>query len=74
MKAFLLIPLLFVWTPARGETTAVPPLPKEELSIHDQIKAARAKQAADEKIAPSGRPWDRDADGKRPWDKQQPAK
>ena len=37
------------------------------LSPHDQIKADRAK-AAREEAASTIRPWDRDANGKRPWE------
>ena len=42
-----------------------------EMSIHHQIKAARAKYDLEEKGSVS-RPWDRDASGKRPWDTAKP--
>ena len=56
------------WSTASAETNA-PVSPKEELSVRDQIKAARAKEKADDVRGPKDRWWDRDAEGKRPWDK-----
>ncbi|MCP3440632.1 hypothetical protein [Bradyrhizobium sp. CCGUVB14] len=43
-----------------------------EMSIRDQIKAARAKDVLEEKSASVARSWDRDASGKRPWDTAKP--
>jgi hypothetical protein len=37
-------------------------------SIHEQIKADRARAKADEENSTKTRSWDRDADGRRPWD------
>lgn len=43
-------------------------VPKVELSVRDQIKAGRAKEKAEERDGPQARAWDRDSNGKRPWD------
>ncbi|MGL3107941.1 hypothetical protein [Bradyrhizobium sp. BR 1432] len=53
---------------AQVSSTQKPPLTDRE-----QVKVDRAKAAKAEKSAPTTRPWDRDADGKRPWD-QKPSK
>ena len=39
-----------------------------DISVRDQIKAARAKDKTDEQNDQSKRAWDRDGDGKRPWE------
>lgn len=44
------------------------------LSASEQIKAERAKAAREEAAQPTTRPWDRDANGKRPWDIKTDAK
>jgi hypothetical protein len=49
----------------------VKPAPAEIPSIHDQIRADRAKAKADEENSTKTRSWDRDADGRRPWDPPQ---
>jgi len=49
---------------AKAETAQQPPA----LSGTEQIKAARAKAAREEAAQPTTRPWDRDANGKRPWE------
>jgi hypothetical protein len=54
-----------------AQTAADATVPKVELSVRDQIKADRAKEKADEKDGPQARAWDRDANGKRPWDDKQ---
>jgi hypothetical protein len=64
MKIALLVMLLAI--PAEGQAAAVP-VP-EPPSIHEQIKADRAKAKADEENGPKARFWDRGANGKRPWD------
>ena len=38
------------------------------LSLTEQIRAARAKATREEAAEPTGRPWDRNANGKRPWE------
>jgi hypothetical protein len=54
----------------RSTSRFAPGLPlKAELSIRDQIKARRAREDAEEINEPPGRPWDRDAEGKRPWER-----
>jgi hypothetical protein len=69
MKIFLLVAFIVAgWSTASAETNA-PDSPKEESSIHDQVKAARAKEKADDVRGSKERWWDRDAGGKRPWDK-----
>jgi nitrous oxide reductase accessory protein NosL len=64
MKLALLAALLL--SPAVGQTTTAPT--PEPPSIHEQIKADRAKAKLDEENGPKARHWDRGADGKRPWD------
>jgi hypothetical protein len=64
MKIALLVILLV--TSAEGEP-ATAPIP-EPLSIHEQIRADRARAKVDEENSPKDRYWDRGADGKRPWD------
>ena len=64
MKIALLATLLL--SAAEGPATTAP-VP-EPLSIHEQIKADRARAKVDEENSPKSRHWDRDADGKRPWD------
>ena len=49
----------------------IKPAPAEIPSIHEQIKANRAKAKADEETSTKARFWDRDSDGKRPWDAPQ---
>jgi hypothetical protein len=69
MKTLLLIAAL--WLPVVGHAAETTPL-NSALSSSDQIKADRAKYEAAEKSAPSGRPWDRGTDGKRPWERSEP--
>jgi hypothetical protein len=52
---------------AEGPAAATVPIP-EPLSLREQIKADRAKAKADEESDSKARFWDRDANGKRPWD------
>lgn len=58
---------LLVTPPATAQTDNAPTRNPEQ-SVHDQIKADRAKEKKDEANDPSKRPWDRDVSGKRPWD------
>jgi len=64
MKIALLVTLLTIASEGQAATVPVP----EPLSIHEQIKADRARIKADEENASKARSWDRGADGKRPWD------
>ncbi|QPF81910.1 hypothetical protein IC762_19120 [Bradyrhizobium genosp. L] len=70
MKRFLIIVLLTV-CPVAAQTAQPSPTPPTD---RERVQADRAKAAADEKTAPSARPWDRDANGKRPWERATPAK
>jgi hypothetical protein len=56
--------------PVLAQTTPVPTAPP--LTDRERVQADRAKVADDEKVAPITRPWDRDADGKRPWERKAP--
>ncbi|QOG18985.1 MULTISPECIES: hypothetical protein [Bradyrhizobium] len=58
--------LLVVWSAAVTAQTAAPP--QSDLSVRDQIKAARAKDKADEEADQTKRAWDRNGDGRRPWE------
>ena len=68
MKIALLLTLFAIAPSAEGPPLAEP-VPNEIPSIHEQIKADRAKAKTDEENDPKARFWDRDADGKRPWDR-----
>jgi hypothetical protein len=67
VKIALLLTLLAV-SPAAEGTSVAEPVPNEPPSIHEQIKADRAKAKTDEENDSKARFWDRDADGRRPWD------
>jgi hypothetical protein len=69
MKTILLVALIVVSSAASAEIASAPTKAPAELSVRDQIKAQRAKEQADEKNGPPQRSWDRDADGKRPWER-----
>jgi hypothetical protein len=69
MTKFIIVALLIV-TPVFAQTQ--PPAPVAPAAHREQIRADRAKAAEDEKNGSTARPWARDADGKRPWEK--PAK
>lgn len=59
---------LLSFTAAAAQTPA-PETSANGLSSRDQIKADRAKEKADEAKEKNGpRAWDRDVNGKRPWD------
>ena len=69
MKVTLLVALVIVPLSARGQTA---PAPNEAPSTHDQIRIDRAKANSDFENGPKERAWDRDAQGKRPWDQKYP--
>ena len=69
MKIALLATLLTAPLPTHGQT---PPVSKEAPSMHDQIKIDQAKSKAEFESRPKERPWDRDANGTRPWDRKEP--
>jgi hypothetical protein len=73
MKTSLLVVTIVLWLPFAAHAAAAI-LGKPEPSLTDQIKAARAKEDTAEKNASPGRPWDRDADGKRPWERSETRK
>jgi hypothetical protein len=66
MKIALLVALLIVLPSANGQIAPT----KQPPSMSDQIKADRAKVKVDTDAAPKARPWDRDVNGKRPWDQK----
>lgn len=67
MTKFLAIILL---TTLPGLAQAEQPTGKLPLSDREQVKSDRARAAEEEKSATTARPWDRDADGKRPWERK----
>jgi hypothetical protein len=67
MKIALLLTLFAITPPAEGPPIAEP-VPNELPSIHEQIKADRARAKADEENDSGARFWDRDSNGKRPWE------
>ena len=68
VKIALLLTLLAISPSAEGAAIAEP-VPNELPSIHEQIKADRARAKTNEENDSKARFWDRDADGKRPWDR-----
>ncbi|MEW6147811.1 MAG: hypothetical protein ACOY3N_06480 [Bradyrhizobium sp.] len=67
MTKFIIVVLLTTF-PVLGQTTPVLTVPPP--TDRERVQADRAKAAEDEKVAPITRPWDRDADGKRPWERK----
>jgi hypothetical protein len=64
MKTILLIAAIGIFpVVSQAKTTTNPD------SLRDQIKASRAKDAAAAKAGPTAREWDRDVNGKRPWER-----
>ena len=67
MTKFLIVALLTTSAAfAQHSATPIVTTPTDR----ERVQADRAKAAEDEKGAPATRPWDRDADGKRPWERQ----
>ena len=66
MRTVFLLVLLSLGTFVRAQTLS----PSEGPSFREQIKADRAKAAAEELVAAPARPWDRDARGRRYWDRE----
>ncbi len=62
--AIILLTTLPVLAQAEQPTVKLP------LSDREQVKSDRAKAAEEEKNATTARPWARDADGKRPWERK----
>jgi len=71
-KPFIAIIALLTVAPAMAQTGV--PATKPLVSDREQVKADRAKAAEDDKGATTARPWDRDANGKRPWEERKPEK
>lgn len=71
MTKFLIAALLAMAPVAMGPVAAQTSQaqPKTPPTDREQVQADRAKAAAEEKNAPTARPWDRDASGKRPWER-----
>jgi hypothetical protein len=76
MKVLRLIAVIALSLPVAAQAAGTIP-EKPEMSLRDQIRAARAKYLAEEaaeKTRSPAQPWDRDANGKRPWETNEPAK
>ena len=71
MKIVLLVILLAIRLSAEGPIV-VAQTAKESEALREQIKADLAKAKANEENGPKNRFWDRDADGKRPWERPLP--
>ena len=63
----MLFAALLATAPAASQTSQAQPKPP--VTDREQVQADRARAAAEEKNAPTTRPWDRDANGKRPWER-----
>ena len=73
MKNILLVLLLSLSAAAQTETALPPPdrtseSPDGKISFREQIKADRAKAAAESETPGTARPWDKDVNGLRPWE------
>ena len=62
-----LLAMLHAMAPVAAQASEAQPKPP--VTDREQVQADRAKAAAEEKNAPTTRPWDRDANGKRPWER-----
>jgi hypothetical protein len=71
MTKFIMVALLIPF-PALAQD--IPSPSKARPTDREQIQADRARVLAEEKNAPTARPWDRDPDGKRPWERKTPSK
>lgn len=60
-----------VATPASAAEKADDSALTPPMSDRERIAADRAKANAEMKTQSTARPWDRDANGKRPWDTEQ---
>ncbi|MDA9406017.1 hypothetical protein XH80_04395 [Bradyrhizobium sp. CCBAU 45384] len=67
MTKLITIVALLTMAPALAQTGV--PSTKPPLTDREQVKADRAKAAEDDKAATTARPWDRDAYGRRPWER-----
>ena len=70
MKNAFLAALAIVLLSTQGQ--AAPASNEAPPSLRDEIRADRAKAKAEFENGPKERPWDRDADGTRPWDRKEP--
>lgn len=68
MKTSLVIITITLSVAALAAQAATPEPATPEPTFRDRIRAARAKEAEETKSGPSARPWDRNGDGKRPWE------
>ena len=68
LKMVLLIASLSLFPPVGGQT--VTPA-KEDTSARDQLKADRARDKAEFESSSKARPWDRDKNGDRPYERKE---
>ena len=68
MKNAFLAALAIVLLSTQGQAAPASP---EVPSMHDQIRADRAKANAEFDSGPKERAWDRNAKGERPWDRKE---
>ncbi|MBR1086166.1 hypothetical protein JQ621_01610 [Bradyrhizobium manausense] len=70
-KLYLVALFIVVVSPCMAQTVAGKALPTADLSVREQIKADRERdRKAEASTSSQSRPWDKDADGKRPWDRK----
>jgi hypothetical protein len=68
LKIAFLIASLSMFAPASGQTVTPP---KEDTSARDQLKAERARDKAEFEGSSKERPWDRDKNGDRPFERKE---
>ncbi|WP_298884690.1 hypothetical protein [uncultured Bradyrhizobium sp.] len=73
MKKSFFVALFITVSPCIAQTFAGTAIPPTDPSLREQIKADRERDRKAEANASSeARPWDRDVNGKRPWDRKDP--
>lgn len=68
MKLALLIALLATVSPANAQIVSPP---KDSQSVRDQLKADRSKYKEEFDSSSKKRPWDRDKNGERPFERKE---
>jgi hypothetical protein len=71
MQKFLFVAFFITISPCMAQTVAGTALPASDPSIRERIKADRERdRKAEASISSQARPWDKDVNGKRPWERK----